>query len=60
MLLFHVIVAGVWEYKKRAGQLDVKVEPFRKLGLDERDHVEDEILKLGEFTWTKTSVDFIK
>ncbi len=60
VLLIDGVAAGIWQYRRRSGGIDVTVEPFRSLSRSERRLVEEETLKLGEFLGTKTEISFAK
>ena len=60
VLLIDGAAMGVWKYERKKRQLNVEVEPFRKLSRVEADLVEDEAEKLGEFAGTKTHFELAK
>ncbi len=58
VLLVDGVAAGIWQYMKRSGRMHISVEQFRKLTSHERQMVESEAAKLGEFHEAKANVSF--
>lgn len=53
VVLINGAIAGVWSYKVRGKNLDVEIEPFRKLVKAERAGIEREAEGVAEFLSTK-------
>lgn len=49
VLLIDGEASGIWKYKKKGERLIVKIEPFERIGRSDREVIEDEIGRLGEF-----------
>ena len=43
------VVAGIWQSRKRARRIQLRVEPFGRLSLPLRDALEAQAERIGEF-----------
>ena len=49
LLLIDGVVCGMWERRKRAGRIEVRVQPFKRLTPAQRELLEAESARIGEF-----------
>jgi winged helix DNA-binding protein len=59
VLLIDGVVAGIWQYKKSSNRIQVIVEPLRPLDSRERQLLQEETTRLGEFFWTKSELSLV-
>jgi hypothetical protein len=58
VVLIDGAIAGVWGYKSRGRNLEIKIEPFAKLSKAKRRRIENEVEELGKFFGSEVSVGF--
>ncbi len=56
VLLIDGVASGTWQYTKTSSRIKVHVEPFRSLSSSERQLVQEESTKLGEFFGTNSEL----
>ncbi len=49
VLLVDGVVAGMWERRRRARRVEIRVEPFIRLSAVQREQLEAEVLRIGQF-----------
>jgi hypothetical protein len=58
ILLIDGVVAGMWERKMRAKAVDIRVEAFKELSKREREMIEAEAQRIGEFFGIDANLTF--
>jgi hypothetical protein len=58
VVLVDGVVGGLWERRKRGGQLDVRVHTFESLDSQQRNEVERQAQRVGAIQQVRTSVSF--